>query len=348
MPTVDVNDYGADPTGAADSTAAFLAAQTAAAQGTVLVPRGTYRVQPEGFNAWACTWKGENAHHTNATKIKPWGTPAAGKAVFWFTAKTIVEDIQFDADGTADYALKVQGASDAILRNVRCTGALVAGALFDDASATIYNLAADANTGAGIQFLHCNGVQAHTIYAGNNGGIGIQIWGGARTKPQGSPAYWSQSGTFMAFGLTSDLNAGQQLVLTGAEYATIHGVYIEGAGHGILLEDGTHGCEIVGGICSGGDSQATPQPAGQGEASVAVRLKNAHANKVSINAVTGAYGTVLVDSVSSRNRFECFYASRTVPSRLAINVNGWAATPPQPSKTVKVFLNGQYLNLPLP
>lgn len=333
MSTVSVLDHGADPTGAADSTAAFVAAQTAAAQGTVLVPRGTYRVQPEGFNAWAVKWQGENVHHTNATKIKPWGTPTSGQAVWWFTAKTIVEDIQFDADGVADYALKVHQGSDSILRNVRCTGALVAGALFDDASITIYNLASDANAGAGIHFLHCNGVQAHTIYAGNNGGVGIQVWGGARTKPPGSPAYWSQSGTFMAFGLTSDLNAGQQLVLTGAEYATIHGVYIEGAGHGIVLEDGAHGCEIVGGLCSGGDSEATPQPPGQGETSVAVRIKNAHANTVRLSVVTGEYGKVKIDTGSKRNRIDCSFASRTVPGPVTRDVvdpasllTDWSAT----------------------
>ena len=62
--TVNVLDYGADPTGATDSTAAFQAA--VATNKIILVPYGTYRVDsaitqdasPASLSPFAIGWVG--------------------------------------------------------------------------------------------------------------------------------------------------------------------------------------------------------------------------------------------------------------------------------------------------
>jgi hypothetical protein len=55
-PVFDVTSHGADPTGAADSTVAIqnaIDAAVAAGGGVVFLPAGTFRVSPQGGNAYA-------------------------------------------------------------------------------------------------------------------------------------------------------------------------------------------------------------------------------------------------------------------------------------------------------
>ena len=124
----NVLNYGADPTGVADSTAAFLAAIAATpVSGTVCCPPTstgfTYLVQPDAIDIAGRKLRGGYAHVTQHTTIK---CSVAGTNLLLSSGECAIEALELDGDSKAQNALRLTNATQSSIIGVECSNALLA------------------------------------------------------------------------------------------------------------------------------------------------------------------------------------------------------------------------------
>lgn len=99
-----VIDFGADPTGAADSTTAFVNAMASGAE-VILVPKGTYRVTSLTINRSICLkGDGRNATHINITTTSTHGITVIGESGLGLGNVIRIEGIYFEYTGAGQAA----------------------------------------------------------------------------------------------------------------------------------------------------------------------------------------------------------------------------------------------------
>ncbi|MGE3676217.1 MAG: hypothetical protein AB7K71_41490, partial [Polyangiaceae bacterium] len=224
--------WGADPTGTSDSSAAFYAAFTGTHFGQeILVPNGTYKLQPDHptLRFWERRWTGESASsYTNRhTTIIPTGP---GTYLAQLSGAGHVRNLTFDAQDLCDYAFYCSAAHGSVVENVTCLNAKEAGALLYNSTMTVKKLDGS-HSKVGLILRGCNGSQFEWLSATYNDYEGLIV--------QGNWSYTtSQAGSCSILGGVHDLNcqedtSASQLLLDGAEQVRIHSMYIEGEGAGL-------------------------------------------------------------------------------------------------------------------
>lgn len=249
MTTVSVIDYGADPTGQADSTAAIAAACSATRSGdTILFPTvsdglgytiATYLVDPD--RPWWIERKfvGERAtnFHGRGPKIK--ARVPGTNLLNGTTAFVEVRGIDFDGDGKVTNAVRLDRSHNAYLEYVSARNA-TRGFLFEGCLAFGSRLTAD-SCGRGIVLRGANGTSLRDIIATNCDGAGLVIEGllsGLTTL----------SGQCVITGGTVDVNCTSvdegQIILDGVDSAMVSGLYVEGNSDGMRVVNGSHNCIV--------------------------------------------------------------------------------------------------------
>lgn len=249
MTTVSVVDYGADPTGQADSTAAIAAACAATTSGdTILFPVvpdglghtiGTYLVDPDQ-NWWIeRKFVGEKAtnFHGRGPKIK--ARIAGTNLLNGTTVFVEVRGIDFDGDGKVTNAVRLDRSHNAYLEYVSARNA-TRGFLFEGCLAFGSRITAD-SCGRGIVLRGANGTSLRDIIATNCDGAGLVIEGllsGLTTL----------SGQCVVTTGTIDVNCTSvdegQIILDGVDSAMVSGLYVEGDSNGLNVINGSHNCIV--------------------------------------------------------------------------------------------------------
>ncbi|WPZ05480.1 glycosyl hydrolase family 28-related protein [Pelagerythrobacter marinus] len=121
-----VLDYGADSTGAADSTAAFVAAYDAHKGKEIRIPDGTYTLSPGAMklNAAGTRWVGASKSST-IIKAASGATGAICQntnSAFGSTAYCGVEKLHFDLNGEDCIAVDLASVNNAVVRDCSFTG----------------------------------------------------------------------------------------------------------------------------------------------------------------------------------------------------------------------------------
>ncbi len=95
----DVRRYGADPSGARDSTQAFVDANSVGSHGggSIRIPSGQYRYAPKATMYVAVSWLGDGAHET----VILCDTAAFAGEFFRIVGSTELRDLLFRATGSA-------------------------------------------------------------------------------------------------------------------------------------------------------------------------------------------------------------------------------------------------------
>ena len=124
---ISVLDFGADPTGAADSTSAFQAAAAANLGGEVIVPAGTYLVGNIGWLNYAGTrWRGASKY-TTILKVKAGTTGAIlsnTNSNGGTSAYCAVEALSFDLRGEDCVAIDLASLNNCAIRDCFGTGGI--------------------------------------------------------------------------------------------------------------------------------------------------------------------------------------------------------------------------------
>ena len=244
MATVSVLDFKADPSGKADSTQAFLDAQQAAKGGTVRIPRGDYRIQPDRdrFNWWDIHWIGEsnNNNPERSSRILP---TDEGEVLVKLPGRGTIEGVVIDCDHKVETGLYAPKAHEALLNDVIIRHAKGYGARFFQSTMDTYRLSTE-NCGKGMLLEGCNAAHFISPKASHCQGVGIHVIGGA-----------AGTGTSFSGGLTMSsgwvercgLDGKSPLVhFSGVEGGNYQLFYLEGQADGIWLSDGVHNCNFVG------------------------------------------------------------------------------------------------------
>lgn len=245
--STNVLTYGADPTGVADSTAAFNAAYTAAPlNGRILVPYtvsgGTYSITPGGVTSWhSRRWIGDLLDDSLRTRIV---ARSAGTALIASSTLVVLENLDIDADTLADRCVSLTPGHGTYIKNCILRNALDYG-LYADESAIALDLVTVRNCDTGLYLLGPNGSTFFNVSVFESGSAGVLHFG------IGS-GLTAQSGSMAWFGGTVQDNGGaEQILFDGPEGSLYSGILVGGSADGIRFTNNAHnvlvtGCEFVG------------------------------------------------------------------------------------------------------
>lgn len=250
MTTVSVVDYGADPTGVTDSTAAIAAAYAATKSGdTILFPVvpdglgytvGTYLVDPDKSFWVERKFIGERCTNvdTRGPKIK---ARIAGTSLLNAGAALLyIEGLDFDGDGKVSYAIRLYRSHNTRLEHVSARNATAAAVLFDECGAYASRIVA-ATSRVGFHFRGANGTSLRDFVALQNQGAGLVVEGLLAGTT-------SLSGTCQIASGVMEINCQSidegQIILNGVDSAIISGIYSEGNSDGVRIINGSHNCVI--------------------------------------------------------------------------------------------------------
>lgn len=281
----NVVDHGADPTGVADSTAAFDAARVAAGNGgAICVPVGDYLVDPDAFEWGGRLWIGDRAHATDVSRIR---ARIDGTTLCSATLPIQLSNLLFTSNGNSvTNAILLNGADDSILFNVAgnaCTNGLQ---VISTVRVTLIGVGASSNA-IGHLF---NGVhlRAYDLRATSNTTRGLDIIGtGDDTDDQFVGIY----------GCLMETNTGsEQMRINGARAGELMGLYSEGGGDGILIDGDTRNFAFASLRFSGG-----------GAPTVAIRISEGSSNVFTQVGAGGSpsseYSRVFIEGGSELNEF---------------------------------------------
>lgn len=292
----DVTNYGADPTGVADSTTAFDDARIAAGNGgAVCVPVGTYLVDPDAFDWGGRLWIGERAHATVFSEIQ---ARIDGTSLCGATAPLQLANLVFTSGGnTVTNAIFIDGADDSVLFNTNgngCTNGIRV------ASAVRVTLISCGASGNSIGHLYEEAeLRGYHITGNTNTTRGIDIVGtGDDTDDQFVGLY----------GVSASTNTGaEQLRVSGARAGELVGLYSEGGGDGLLVTGGTRNFNFGALRFTGG-----------GAPTVAIRVVDSSQNTFVQVGASGApsseYARARVEGTSELNEFYAMHFGSGVTS----------------------------------
>lgn len=292
----DVTSYGADPTGVADSTAAFDDARVAAGNGgAICVPVGIYLVDPDAFDWGSRLWIGERAHATVFTQIQ---ARIDGTSLCRAATPVQLSNLVFVSGGnTVTNSVFIDGADDSILFNVNgngCTNGIRV------SSAVRVTLISCGATGNSIGHLYEEAeLRGYHITGNSNTTRGIDIVGtGDDTDDQFVGLY----------GVSASTNTGaEQLRVSGARSGELMGLYSEGGGDGLLIDNDTRNFNFAALRFTGG---AAP--------TVAIRISEGSQNTFVQVGASGApsseYARVRVEGGSNLNEFYAMHFGSGVTS----------------------------------
>lgn len=257
---VNVLDYGADPTGATDSTAAIQAAIDSSDNSSVYVPSGTYLLNSsvvingvgtvEGVEVGRCF----EGFDQGSVVFKYTGSDYAFKINSTDTSPNIVRDLQmgnFCVLGTSSAlgAIKIAGGNNHKYYNIKCQG-------FTNASAkiiysvsptdgswghTFTNVTVKGNAGSYASFALTNytSMKLDHCYASTGGTFGFLIGTGVGITLDSCIAESHDNGV----ALTTTLLGSAPI--SGALF---NNLYLEANDHGIDINDAYPGTEYVYGV----------------------------------------------------------------------------------------------------
>ena len=243
MPDVSVLDFGADQTGSNDSTQAFLDARQAADGGTVRIPKGDYRIQPDHPTLfwWAARWVGDSHENdqNDCTKILPTGP---GAVLVKLPGKGYIESIVIDCEDQVETGLHVERGHRSYLRDIRIRNATDYGAKFLESTLNTYGIRAEF-CAKGLLLRGCNGSNFVSLSAQLCNGVGLEVQGGASGLTR-------QSGV-MSISAAGIEKCGQDgtsplVWFRGVEGGVYELQYLEGEADGIRLDDNTYNCTFIG------------------------------------------------------------------------------------------------------
>lgn len=237
----NVVDYGADPTGVADSTTAFNDARIAAGDGgSICVPQGTYLIDPDAFDWGSRLWIGEKAHTSDNSIVAARGN---GTSLCAATGPIQLSNINFAGNGmTVVNAVFLNGADDSLLVNVGTFGC-TNGLRVSDAVRVTLIKCDGSGCAIGLLFERAQ-LRGYHLGAVSNTTRGLDIIGtGDDTDDQFVGIY----------GLLLETNTGaEQMRVNGARAGEIEGVYSEGVGDGLLIDGDTRNFDFAGLRFTGG------------------------------------------------------------------------------------------------
>lgn len=230
----NVLNFGADPTGVGNSTAAVLAAIAATpVSGVVCFPMtaagGTYKINCDTIDAAGRTFQGDFANVTTHSTLV---AAAAGNTLLIGTSECSIRALDLDGANLAQFSLRLVNASDSEVRGVLARRALAWGVEISGGTSLLLdslNASASAN---GMRVIGADNSEFYACVANNNAGVGLRVQGGVA----------AQLGSIKWFGGQWDVNVvGPQLELEDVEAALFTGVYVEGASPCLRLF-GASGC----------------------------------------------------------------------------------------------------------
>ena len=256
MADVSVLDFpGIDPAGKNDSTEAFRAAWQAAAGGTVRIPKGCYRIQPDHpkFRWWATRWVGDS-HNNNpehCSRILPAGP---GKVLINLPGKGYIESLVIDCEDKVSTGLHVAAGHGSQLRDVRVRHAKDYGAQFIESTLTAANISAEF-CAKGLLLQGCNASTFIAPSASHCKGVGIEVQGAGMDTPK--PTQQSGGLTIQAAWVEMCGQDGQSPLawFRGVEGGVYQLSYLEGSADAVWLSDNTHNATFIGSrfVNSGGN-----------------------------------------------------------------------------------------------
>lgn len=231
-----VLDFGADPTGVADSTAAILAAIAATpTSGQVCFPYtssgGTYLCDTDQINAAGKVLQGDAVHASLRSTIK---ARTAGTALVGSSSECSIVDLVLDGNSNASYGLNLTGADRSIVRGVSAISCNSYGIRVFEGTRLYFQYCAASSCANGVQIIGSAQSEFYGCSANNNTTIGIYVAGpGSGLTAEDCDIKW--------FGGQADNNTGgPQTVWDGVEGALLSGTYVEGATPGIQLDNGCY------------------------------------------------------------------------------------------------------------
>lgn len=228
---VSVLQFGADPTGSADSTSAFAAAVAATGRSDpIRVPTGTYLLDGNGVTYDSRAWIGQVSSAGQSSSILKARTAATSFAVV--SSRTNFQDITFDANGICDYALRLNSAHNSVLFNVDCREANDFALFSDEMNVALVVRLTCRNSANGVKFLGPNGIIVQDMRLANNVGVGADFIGVRSGET-------SLSGQFSAFGFRCISNGGAGVQIRGVTNGMISGgTFEDNGGDALVLDDG--------------------------------------------------------------------------------------------------------------
>lgn len=225
-----VFDFGADPNGGVDSTAAFTAARTATGRSEAIrVPAGTYLIDAGGVDLASRMWIGDISFAGRPESVLRARTAATN----FLTAatQTYLQSLVFDANFLTDRALTLSSAHNSFVYNVDCRHANEYAFYSNETNVAPIVRLTCRNSANGARMQGPNGNSVVDFRALNNDGFGVEILGlnsGETVK----------SGQMSFFGFTCSGNGGDGVRVLGALNGMISGGVIEdNVGDGVVLDD---------------------------------------------------------------------------------------------------------------
>lgn len=257
MAIVSVLNFGADPTGSGDSTGAFIDAQKAAKGGTINIPAGDYRIDPDQLESdhpklfwWSNKWIGEYNHGDSERCSRILPTKPGKRLVHIPSGKGNIESLVIDCEGIVDTGLYVQG-HDCHLRDIRIVNATDYGAQFLGPTLTTYDIHTS-DCAKGMLLQGCNGSTFIAPVATHCKGVGIEVQGGAFSTPD-NKIHGGGLTILNALVSICGIDGESPLVwFRGVEGGYYQFGYLEGEADGLWVgggpteEDGTRNCTFIG------------------------------------------------------------------------------------------------------
>lgn len=247
---VDIRWFGADPTGVADSTAAFKRAwygtfYTSPGSGAgveIIIPSGTYLIDADNGIPWSARrWRGLSADTIAwpVLKARTEGTALVDVGSY----RTELSGLKLDGDNRVTYALRCQASNSSVLQDIHAINATGDAILLDDASLFASRLIGEGSN-RGIVLRGCNAGLFLFLQALQNDSHGLVVEG------QGS-GNTAQSGNCTILGGQFDVNCraesnSAEILIDGAEQVILRGLYIEAdperATNGVRVVNGAANC----------------------------------------------------------------------------------------------------------
>ncbi len=297
----NVQDHGADPTGAADSSDAFEAALAAAGpSGTVYAPRGTYAVsRPIDPIDRAIVGEYGNARADKRTTIK--AMAALPAIIQRSSARQRLSGLLIDATGCVN-GIVLTRCHGSTLRELEVKGATGDGIVLHETQVSLLEqVYARENGGCGFLLTGCNATELHYCGANLNSGAGI-----VATGMQYPGSGTQMGGTVFVIGGDISKNGDAQVWLRGVSGGTVERIYCEGGtADGVKATNKSHNVCVRGCIVSG---------AGPGRAFMAYDSPGALFDGCSAAGV-GSFPSVFWHGAQPTVR-DCRYHSAVTPYRL--------------------------------